>query len=110
NRQTIFRLKDAVPAGARKTADSQVSSRWGNILDFTDFDLITPKEREARFAMGDQDSMVRPLALDLFRRARCRHLILKLGERGLIGYRSPGHNPREFFPIDSFVDRLVDPV
>jgi rfaE bifunctional protein kinase chain/domain len=110
NRQTISRLKDAVPTGALKTADSQVSSRWGNILDFTDFDLITPNEREARFAMGDQDSMVRPLALDLFRRARCRYLILKLGERGLLAYRSPGHEAREFFPVDSFVDHLVDPI
>ena len=53
-------------------ADSQVSNRWGNILDFPDFDLITPNEREARFALGDQDSMVRPLALQLFRQARCR--------------------------------------
>jgi rfaE bifunctional protein kinase chain/domain len=110
NRQTVNRLKQAIPTGALKAADSQVSNRWGNILDFTDFDLITPNEREARFALGDQDSMVRPLALDLFRQARCRYLILKLGERGVIGYRSPGHNPREFFPIDSFVDRLADPV
>jgi rfaE bifunctional protein kinase chain/domain len=110
NRQTVSQLKQAIPATALKAADSQVSNRWGNILEFTDFDLITPNEREARFALGDQDSMVRPLALDLFRQARCRYLILKLGERGVIGYRSPGHNPREFFPIDSFVDRLVDPV
>jgi rfaE bifunctional protein kinase chain/domain len=110
NRQTIRRLTDAIPAGALKTADSQVSSRWGNILDFIDFDLITPNEREARFALGDQDSMVRPLASDLFRRARCRYLILKLGERGLLAYRSPGHNPREFFPIDSFVEHLMDPI
>jgi|SRR5579859_577202 len=110
NRHTIDRLKEAVPAAALKTADSQVSSRWGNILDFTDFDLITPNEREARFALGDQDSQVRPLALDLFRRARCRYLILKLGERGLLAYRSPGHNPREFFPVDSFVEHLVDPI
>jgi rfaE bifunctional protein kinase chain/domain len=110
NRQTVGHLKEAIRPGALKAADSQVSNRWGNILDFTDFDLITPNEREARFALGDQDSMVRPLALDLFRQARCGYLILKLGERGVIGYRSPGHNPREFFPIDSFVDRLLDPV
>jgi rfaE bifunctional protein kinase chain/domain len=110
NRQTIGNLKASIPAGAIKVADSQVSNRWGNILDFTDFDLLTPNEREARFALGDQDSVVRPLASELFRQARCRYLILKLGERGLIGYRSPGPNPREFFTIDSFVDRLVDPI
>jgi bifunctional ADP-heptose synthase (sugar kinase/adenylyltransferase) len=110
NRQTIRTLKKAIPSKAMKAADSQVSNRWGNILDFTDFDLLTPNEREARFALGDQDSMVRPLASELFRRARCGHLILKLGERGLIAYRSPGPMPREFFPIDSFVDRVVDPI
>jgi rfaE bifunctional protein kinase chain/domain len=110
NRLTIGSLKEAIPSGAIKVADSQVSNRWGNILDFTDFDLLTPNEREARFALGDQDSVVRPLASELFRQARCRYLILKLGERGLIGYRSPGPHPREFFTVDSFVDHLVDPI
>jgi rfaE bifunctional protein kinase chain/domain len=110
NRQTIGTLKDHLPASALRVADSQVSNRWGNILDFTDFDLLTPNEREARFALADQDSVVRPLASELFRQARCRNLILKLGDRGIIGYRSPGPMPREFFTIDSFVTSLVDPI
>lgn len=110
NRQTIGRLKQALPKDALKVADSQVSTRWGNILDFTEFDLLTPNEREARFALADQDSVVRPLALELFRRAKCKHLVLKLGERGVLGYRTPGSMPREFFTVDSFVERLVDPV
>jgi rfaE bifunctional protein kinase chain/domain len=115
-RHGIFRsksirvLRERVPDGAIKVADSQVSNRWGNILEFTDFDLLTPNEREARFALGDQDSVVRPLALQLFRLARCKHLILKLGERGILGYRTPGHMPREFFTVDSLVDTLKDPV
>ena len=110
NRKSIRLLRERIPAGAVTVADSQVSNRWGNILEFTDFDLITPNEREARFALGDQDSVMRPLALQLFRLARCKHLILKLGERGLLGYRTPGHMPREFFTVDSLVDTLVDPV
>ena len=110
NRQTIGRLKQAIPAEALKVADSQVSNRWGNILDFTDFDLLTPNEREARFALADQDSVVRPLALNLYQQAGCRHLILKLGERGVLGYRTPGVMPREFFMVDSLVERLVDPI
>lgn len=110
NRDTIGHLKKEIPQGALKVADSQVSNRWGNILEFTDFDLITPNEREVRFALGDQDSVVRPLALELFQQARCKNLILKLGERGLITYRSPGPMPREFFTVDSFVERLVDPI
>ncbi len=55
-----------IPAGAFQVADSQVASRWGNILEFQGFDLITPNEREARFALGDQDSGVRPLASQLY--------------------------------------------
>ncbi len=110
NRQTIGPLRDGIRPGALTVADSQVSNRWGNILDFTDFDLITPNEREARFALGDQDSVVRPLASELFRQARCKYLILKVGERGIISYRSPGPMPREFFTVDSFVERLVDAV
>jgi len=110
NRQTIKHLKAAIPPRALTAADSQVSNRWGNILDFTDFDLLTPNEREARFALGDQDSVVRPLASELFRQAGCRFLILKLGERGLIGYRSAGPMPREFFTVDTFVDRVADPI
>lgn len=110
NRDSIGRLVGAIPDDALKVADSQVSNRWGNILDFTDFDLLTPNEREARFALGDQDTIVRPLALNLFRQARCRNLILKLGERGMITYRRLGPEPRDFFTLDSFVDSLVDPI
>lgn len=110
NRQTIGELKGAIPADAITAADSQVSNRWGNILDFIGFDLITPNEREARFALGDQDSVVRPLALELFKLAQSRYLILKLGERGVISYRTPGPHPRDFFTIDTFVDHLEDPI
>ena len=54
--------------------------------------------------------MVRPLALDLRRRSKCKTLILKLGERGIITYRSDSPGPRAFFAIDSFVEQLVDAV
>jgi rfaE bifunctional protein kinase chain/domain len=110
NRETIGTLTASVPPGILKVADSQVSNRWGNILDFTGFDLITPNEREARFALADQDSVVRPLASELYRRARCRYLLLKLGERGVMTCRSAGGGPREFFMIDSFVDTVTDPI
>jgi rfaE bifunctional protein kinase chain/domain len=111
NRHTIPELTSAIPANVYRIADSQVASRWGNILEFEGFDLITPNEREARFALGDQDSVVRPLALELHRRSKCKTLILKLGERGIITYRS--NSPvdfRAFFAIDSFVEQIVDAV
>ena len=111
NRDTIQPLSAAMPKETLRIADSQVASRWGNILEFEGFDLITPNEREARFALGDQDSTIRPLARELYRRARCKTLILKLGERGIITYRSlEALDPRAFFSVDSFVDRVVDAV
>ena len=110
NPATISQLSAAVPDKAFKVGDSQVASRWGNILDFNGFDLITPNEREARFALGDQDSVIRPLALELYKRAKCRTLILKLGERGILTYRAPNPDVRSFFTVDSFTEKVVDPI
>jgi len=111
NRVTIPPLTAAIRNGAYRVADSQVASRWGNILEFEGFDLITPNEREARFALGDQDSVVRPLALELHRRSKCKTVILKCGDRGIITYRSDSPTDfRAFFTLDSFADRVVDAV
>jgi len=113
NRHTIPDLIKAIPPDVYRVADSQVASRWGNILEFKGFDLITPNEREARFALGDQDSVVRPLALELYRQAECKTLILKMGERGLITYRGvpkAQEDVRSFFVVDSFAQNVVDAV
>lgn len=113
NRDTVPRLVDAIPEGAFRVADSQVATRWGNILEFVGFDLITPNEREARFALGDQDSVVRPLGLELYRRAQCKTLVLKLGERGLMTFRAVPESEqgmRSFFALDTFAEHVVDAV
>jgi rfaE bifunctional protein nucleotidyltransferase chain/domain len=113
NRTTIPTLVDAIPKGVFRVADSQVASRWGNILDFKDFDLITPNEKEARFALADQDSVVRPLGSRLYREAACKVLILKLGARGMMTFRGDVEQPSdraEFFALDSFVDVVRDAV
>ena len=110
NRTTIPPLVAALPQGPLRVADSQVASRWGNILDFQAFDLITPNEREARFALGDQDSTIRPLAFELYKRANCKYLILKMGQRGLIAYRAPSDAVRSFFTVDTFAHKVTDAV
>jgi len=112
NAITIPELIKAIPDGVFRVADSQVASRWGNILDFPGFDLITPNEKEARFALGDQDTVLRPLGTELYRRADCGTLILKAGPRGLMTFRrDPGDvDYRAFFVVDSFADHVVDPV
>ncbi len=111
NRRTISSLTASIPDTAYRVADSQVASRWGNITEFKGFDLITPNEREARFALADQDSGIRPLAAQLYDEAECALLILKLGDRGTISCRGGDHDSLDsFFVVDSFVDNLVDAV
>ena len=107
NRRTIPHLVKAIPQGVYKVADSQVASRWGNIMEFENFHLITPNEREARFALADQDSGVRPLAYALCKAAKCETMILKLGDRGVLTCRNGG---TDGIVVDSFVERVVDTV
>jgi rfaE bifunctional protein kinase chain/domain len=111
NRATIPQLSEKIPKGIFKVADSQVASRWGNILEFQDFDLITPNEREARFALGDQDSIIRPLANELQKKSNAKMLILKCGERGIITcIKSINQDADLFFTVDSFADKVIDAV
>jgi cytidyltransferase-like protein len=111
NRRTIPKLISALRPGVFRVADSQVASRWGNILDFKGFDLITPNEREARFALADQDTGVRPLAAQLHEESGCRMVMLKLGDRGVLTCRpGKGNDLRSFFVVDSFAERIVDAV
>ena len=111
NRRTIGPLTAAIPAGRFRVADSQVASRWGNITEFKGFDLITPNEREARFALADQESSLRALASMLYDTADCGTLILKLGDRGVLTCVNRDHTALDsFFTVDTFVDRLVDAV
>lgn len=111
NRRTIPALIGASPKNVFKVADSQVASRWGNITEFKNFDLVTPNEREARFALADQDLGIGHLTARLYDEAACKVLILKLGDRGVITCRSRDHEALDLsFVVDSFVDNLVDAV
>ena len=110
NPTTIPTLSNAIPMGAYKVADSQVASRWGNILDFEGFDLITPNEKEARFSMGDQDSVIRHLGANLFKKSNVKSLFLKLGDRGLIVFKKSEVPHLSSFFLDVFTKAPVDPV
>lgn len=111
NRISISALTKAIPAGAFKVADSQVASRWGNITEFKEFDLITPNEREARFALANQDSGVGRLATFLQDACNYQNLILKLGDRGIFCVAAQNGNlDTPSFSIDSFASNVVDAV
>ena len=111
NKFTIPLLIDAIPSNCVKVADSQVASRWGNITEFKGFDLITPNQREARFALGDQDTGIRPLASELYKVAQCKNLILKLGEKGTLTCSNNDDRAlNSFIVLDSFAHRIIDAV
>tara|TARA_Y100000992_G_C21266695_1_gene494320 strand:- start:95 stop:1645 length:1551 start_codon:yes stop_codon:yes gene_type:complete len=111
NSNTIKYLSESISKNVFKVADSQVASRWGNILDFKRFDLITPNEKEARFSLGDQDTGVRPLAAKLIEKSKCKNIIFKMGERGLLASSSNKlSNLDNFFSLESFTDNAIDPV
>ena len=87
--------------------DSQLSK---DDINNPESDLITPNEREARFALGDQDSGIRPLASSLYDQAECKLLILKIGDRGVLTCRSKNHeSPDSFFVVDSLEKKMEIP-
>ena len=110
NKRTIPSIVGAIPSSCLRVADSQVSTRWGDITQFKGFDLITPNEAEARWSLGDQDTPLKPLAQELYIKAGCRYLMLKLGENGLMTYISPGPEHRDLFYLESFAEHVRDQV
>lgn len=110
NSLSVPTLIGAIPNNCFKVADSQVASRWGNVGEFKEFDLITPNEREARFVLADQDSTVGRLAGSLVEASSCLNLILKLGDRGIFCLGRNSKDKDSYFSIDSFANNVVDAV
>jgi rfaE bifunctional protein kinase chain/domain len=105
NNQSCNEIVKSIDKKAFKVADSQVASRWGNILDFKSFNLITPTEQEARYSLFEQDLTIRALADKLIKESKSKNIILKIGERGLIAL---GKNRPDYIALDPFVDNLMD--
>ena len=105
NNQTLSKIFDSISHKTFKVADSQVASRWGNISDFKNFDLLTPTEREARYSLFEQDTPIRNLVGNLQKKSKANNIILKLGEKGLI---SISRKKNDYIALDPFVDNLVD--
>ena len=108
NKQSIPLYNKIIPKKTFKVADSQVASRWGNILEFKNFNLITPNEREARFALADQDSPIGALSHQIKKKSKAQNLILKLGDKG--AFCSSNKKLNNYFSIDSFAYNVVDAV
>jgi rfaE bifunctional protein kinase chain/domain len=112
NKETIEILTESINKNIFKVADTQVASRWGNIVDFKNFDLITPNEKEARFSLADQDSTVNKLTEELHDLSSYKNIILKLGSKGILSVDRTNQNfeKHQGFSLDSFAENIVDPV
>lgn len=77
-------ISRARAAGVLVAADSQTSSQLGDISRFKGVDLITPTEHEARVSMKNQEDGIVVLAEELRKAADAKHILLKLGEEGLL--------------------------
>lgn len=113
NKETITLGRKIIKNIKFKVGDTQVASRWGNLADFKNFDLLTPNEKETRFALGDQDTVLRPLGKRLMNLVECKYLFIKLGPNGAISIRDDkSKKKRPSFHIDSLVEEKenIDPV
>ena len=108
NEKTINLFSSKIKKNVFKVADSQVATRWGNISEFINFDLITPNEREARFCLADQDSSIGVLSTKLRDTTKFKNLILKLGSKGVLCVGKK--NSDQYFNFDSFAENVLDPV
>jgi len=82
-------------------ADSQSSSQVSDISRFKGMRLITPTEREARLATRDFSSGLVMLAEALRNKAQAEHVILTLGNEGLVVQvpeAKPGHFATDRLP------------
>jgi len=66
---------------------------------------VTPNEREARFAVADQDCNIGNLARQIKDASRSKNVILKLGPRGLFFL-----SENIYHSIDSFTSNVKDAV
>jgi rfaE bifunctional protein kinase chain/domain len=79
--------------------DLQCSSQIGNILRFKEFDLLCPTEREARIALGDNESGLEWIAQTLRDKTKSNDLLIKMGGDGFIVYTSENSFlQRQHFP------------
>ncbi len=108
HKSSVQKICKAIPKKILKVADSQVATRWGNITDFKNFDIIFPNEKEARFCLGDQDSSIASLCRRLIAESKCKNLVLKLGEKGLYGVSQK--KGKYLFALPAITNNAKDPI
>jgi rfaE bifunctional protein kinase chain/domain len=92
NEVTMELIKIAKLNGLVIAADSQTSSQLGDLSQFSNVDLVTPTETEARLELKDQISGLAVIADKLRSKINSQSIIIKLGADGLVlnGVKSDG--------------------
>ena len=92
NEVTTELIKIAKLNGLIIAADSQTSSQLGDLSQFSNVDLVTPTETEARLELKDQISGLAVIADKLRSKINSQSIIIKLGADGLVinGAKSDG--------------------
>jgi rfaE bifunctional protein kinase chain/domain len=92
NEVTTELIKIAKLNGLIIAADSQTSSQLGDLSQFSNVDLVTPTETEARLELKDQISGLAVIADKLRSKINSQSIIIKLGADGLVinGVKSDG--------------------
>lgn len=101
NRLLTRLLELAKKHSVKLFGDLQCSSQIGSILRFKEFDLICPTEREARIALGDNESGLEWIAQTLRDKTKSNDLLIKMGGDGFIAYKGEkggGFLGRQHFP------------
>ena len=88
--------------------DLQCSSQIGSILQLKEFDLICPTEREARIALGDNESGLEWLAQTLQKKTKTKELLIKMGNEGFIAYAKK--NVKDLSARQHFPALSVNPI
>jgi rfaE bifunctional protein kinase chain/domain len=108
NRLLTRLLELAKEHSVKLFGDLQCSSQIGSILRFKEFDLICPTEREARIALGDNESGLEWIAQTLRDKTKSNDLLIKMGGDGFIAYTN--ENKRVFLDRQHFPALAVNPV
>lgn len=75
---------ECIKRGVMMVADSQSSSQVGDVSRFKNTALLTPTEREARLALGNNEDGLVVLAESLRKKTNVDNLVITLGAEGLL--------------------------
>ena len=92
------------------SADCQISSQIANYLKYSNVDLVTPTEHEARVTLRDNSSGLAKIAIEFQELLNVPRLLITLGRDGLLFQESSGNKKSPFITdlIPALANNSVD--